>query len=226
MLGRLGIFAAMLAFAFAPASAAATPQDDAATHTYLTVGYTALRAAIGSMSAVGAGIDQLNHKLASECPDVGLGSPQSEEEQHLSYEVFGALLSTAYRTDAGIVQRFLRAVKPLRWSNSKVTRAADRYDKSLHELVTLPMPNLCADVSAWKAGGFKAVPADTIQFDHHVEDIEGEIISKRLLAPYVAPSDESLVDRDLSLYKKLGNLETTLGEGWWDMTLETLAINQ
>ena len=226
MLGRLGILAAILAFALAPASAAATPQDDAASHTYLTVGYTTLRAAIGSMGAVGAGIDQLNHKLASECPDVGLGSPQSEEEQHLSYEVFGALLSTAYHTDAGIVQRFLRAVKPLSWSNSKVTRAADRYDKSLHELVTLPMPNLCADVSAWKAGGFKAVPADTIQFDHHVEDIEGEIISKRLLTPYVAPSDEGLVDRDLSLYKKLESLETTLGEGWWDMTLETLAINQ
>jgi hypothetical protein len=226
MLGRLGILAAMLAFALVPASAAASPRDDAATHTYLTAGYTTLQAAIASMSAVGKGIDQLNHKLASECPDVGAGSPQSEEEQHLSYEVFGALLSTGYHKDSKIVQRFLQAVKPLKWSNNKVTQAADKFATSLRELVALPLPNLCGDVSAWKAGGFKAVPADTLQFDRHVEDIEGNIISARLLAPYVAPADKGLAARDQQLYTKLGNLETTLGENWWDMTLETLALNQ
>ncbi len=226
MLGRLGILVAMLAFALAPASAAASPSDDGTTHTYLTAGDTALQAAIASMGAIGASIDQLDHKLTSECPDVGVGSPQSEEEQHLSYEVFGALLSTAYHKDAKIVQRFLRTVKPLKWSNSKVTRAADDFATSLRELVTLPMPNLCEDVSAWKAGGFKAVPADTIKFDRRVEDIEGNIISARLLAPYVAPADKGLAARDQKLYTKLGNLETTLGQNWWDMTLETLALNQ
>lgn len=226
MLGRLGILAVVLTLGLTPTSQAATPRDLATTHTYLTAGYTTLRAAIASMSSVGTGIDQLNRKLASECPDVGAGSPQSEEEQHLSYEVFGALLSTAYHTDAKIVQRFLRTVKPLRWSNNKVTRAADSFATSLRELVALPMPNLCGDVRAWHAGGFNAVPTDTLRFDRHVEDIEGKIISQQLLAPYEAPADKALATRDLRLYTKLEALETTLGENWWDMTLETLALNQ
>lgn len=226
MLGRLGILVAILALALAPASEAATPRDQATTHAYLTAGYTTLHAAIGSMGAVGGGIDQLNRKLASECPHVGAGSPQSEEEQHLSYEVFGALLATAYRTDAKIVNRFLRTTKSLKWSNSKVTRAVDSFATSLHELVTLPMPNLCGDISAWKAGGFKSVPADTLQFDRHVEDIEGHIISQKLLGPYEASADKALAATDLRMYAKLESLETTLGENWWDMTLETLAINQ
>jgi hypothetical protein len=227
MLGRLGILVAVFAVALAPASAKATQQDMAATHTYLTAGYTTLRAAIASMSTVGRSIDQLNRKLASECPDVGAGSPQSEEEQHLSYEVFGALLSTGYHTDAKIVQRFLRTTRSLKWSNNKATRAADSFAASLHELVTLPLPNLCGDVSAWKAGGFKAVPADTIQFDRHVESIEGDLLPlKRLLAPYETQADKALATRDERMYIHLGNLETTLGENWWDMTLETLALNQ
>lgn len=226
MLGRLGILAVVLSVGLAPASEAATPRELAATHTYLTAGYTALRAAIASMSAVGKSIDRLNHKLDSECPGVGAGSPQNEEEQHLSYEVFGALLSTGYHTDAKIVERFLRVVKPLRWSSSKLTRTADGFATSLHELVTLPLPNLCGDVRAWKADGFKAVPSSTIQFDRHVELIEGDPIPQKLLAPYETPADKALAVRDLRMYNQLEDLERTLGQGWWDMTLETLAINQ
>src|SRR5580693_4556812 len=184
MLGRLGMLGAVLTLVLAPACQAASPRDEATTHIYLTAGYTTLQAAIASMGTIGSSVDGLNHRLSAECPRVGAGSPQSEEEQHLSYEVFGALESTAYHADAKIVQRFLRIVKPLRWSNGKVTRAADSFAKSLDELLTLPMPNLCGDISAWKAGGFNAVPADTLEFDHHVEAIEGTIVPQRLLGPY------------------------------------------
>ncbi len=219
----------MLAVSLVPASAAAAAQSTenvASTHTYLTVGYTALHAAVASIHSIEANVDKLNRQYAAECPKVGAGSPQTEEEQHMSYEVAGALWSTAYHTDTGIIQRFMQAVKPLRWTNSKITRDADNYAKSLLELAMLPLPNLCGDVRAWNADGFATIPASTIQFDHHVEAIEGKPIPWQLIAPYVAPADKGLVARDKSLLTQLENLETTLGQNWWDMTLETLALNQ
>jgi hypothetical protein len=226
MLGRLGTLTVVLTVAFAPTAASATPGDFAATHTYLTVGYTTLRAAIASMHLVGGNIDKVNAKLHRECGSVGAGSPQNEESQQMSYEVFGALLSSGYHTDAKLVAQFVGAVRPLRWSNPKITRHVQNFATSLHQLAVLPMPDLCGDVRAWKAVGFATIPTSTTKFDQRVEAIEGSPVPPRQLAPYIAPADKALALRDLRLYTQLENLERQLGQDWWDQTLETLAVNQ
>jgi hypothetical protein len=226
MLGRLAILAAVLAVGLGPTGAAAAPRDVASTHTYLVAGYAALHATVANMRVVAANVNKLNRKFSAECPRIGVGSPQNEESQHMSFEVAGALWSTAYHTDAGTVQAFVRAVKPLRWSNSKITRIAQSYIKSLHELTVLPLPDLCGDVRAWSANGFRTIPASTLQFDKHLETIEGKPIPPHLIDPYVQPADKALAARDEHLLTQLEHMETMLGQDWWDMTLETLALNQ
>jgi|SRR5271154_2273113 len=230
MHGRSWLVAVALAVGLVPAggvaSALAAPQDVASTKTYLTAGYAALRAAIASMSVVEANVDRLNRQYASECPKVAVASPQDEAADPMTYEVAGALWATAYHTDARIVQTFVQAVKPLRWSNAKITRQADAYAASLSELVALPLPDMCADVRSWSAAGFNAIPASTTQFDRRVEAIEGHPVALGLLAPYEVPADRTLATRVASLETQLDDLETMLGQNWWDLTLETLALKQ
>jgi len=226
MLRRLATIAVVLGVGLTPGSALAAPRDVSATHAYIVANYAFLRTLHANERTVDANVAKLNRTLATECPAVGTGAPQNEEAQHMSYEVAGALWSTLYTTDAGAVQRFLRAVKSLRWSNDKITRSARAYVDSLRELAALQPPDLCADVRAWNADGFKAVPPATIQFDRHVEAIEGKTIPQHLLAPYEQPGDKGLLARAAHLETELEDAESVVGFNDWDTLLQTLALNQ
>jgi hypothetical protein len=226
MLGRLAILLTTLAVGLLPAEALATPQDVASTHAYLEAAHTALHAAVTKWSTVEAAIHKLDLKFAAECPAVGTGSPQNEPEQKLSYEVAGALWSTGYHTDAGVVQRFDQAVMPLKWSNPAITRSARTLARGLHEMAVIPIPNLCGDVRAWAADGYTTIPADTLSYDQRMEAIDVKEIPRHLLTPYVPPAEKALVRSDESLYTQFEHLETERGFNDWDTLLETLALNQ
>jgi hypothetical protein len=226
MLGRLATLTAVLTLGLAPGNAAGAPRDVASTHAYLVAAYTALHATVTTWSAVEASIHKLDLRFHAECANVGAGSPQSDEEQKLSSEVAGALWATGYHTDAKIVQRFVRAVSPLRWSNPAITRSARRYTTALHAMTLLPIPNLCGDVSSWVAGGFKAVSVATEQYDRRVEAIEVKEVPRGLLAPFVQPADKGLRARDERLATRYSELEFTNGQNDWNTLLETLALNQ
>jgi hypothetical protein len=226
MRGRMGMLAVVLMLGLAPGSATAASRDVASTHAYLVAGYTALHSVVSKWSTVESAIRKLDSKFRAECPAVGTGSPQSEEEQKLSYEVAGALWATGYRTDAKVVQAFVKAVKPLSWSNPAITRSARRFTAGLHEMTLVPIPDLCGDVRAWAAGGYKAVPASTEQYVRHVEAIEIKEVPRRLLRPFVQPSDKPLVKKVERLATQFEELEFKRGQDDWNALLEVLALNQ
>jgi hypothetical protein len=228
MKGRLGTLAAMaaLALGLAPAGAQASAKDIASTHAYAVAAYAALHEVVTKWSTVEAGIHKLDAKFQAECPKVGAGSPQSEEEQKLSYEVAGALWATGYKTETKVVQRFVKAVGSLTWSNPAITRAARKFTKGLHEMASLPIPDLCGDVRAWTATGYKTVPADVAQYDRRVEAIEVKEIPRKLLLPYAQPSDRGLIATDERLDTRFSELEFERGQDDWDHLLEVLALNQ
>jgi hypothetical protein len=226
MLRCFAIALSVLALGAAPAGATETRQDAASTHAYLVAVYTALHAVVSKWPSVEANIHRLDQSVQAECSGVAAGSPQSGEEQKLSYEVAGALWATSYHADATVIQRFLKAVDPLSWSNPAVTRGARAYATSLHEMVVLPVPNICADVRSWIAGGFKAVPADTQQFDRRVEAIEIEELPRKLLSPYLRPADKALLARVEHVVRQFEELEFVHGQSDWNTLLEVLALNQ
>lgn len=226
MLGRLGIVVALLAVGIAPASATAAPEDVASTHAYLVAGYSVLHEVVSTWSTVEARIHALNQKFKAECPLVGAGSPQSEEEQKMSYEVAGALWATGYRADTKIVTRFIKALKPLKWSNPAVNRAVRKLITGLHEMTVLQIPDLCGDVRAWSAGGYKGVPASTAQYDRHVEAIEVKEVPRHLLERYVQPSDRALRIRVERLNTHFEELEFSKGQDDWLLLLDTLALDE
>jgi hypothetical protein len=223
----LASVALALAVAVAPTGAiAASSRDLAATHAYLTADYAVLHTTVSTWSRVESAIGKLDARFGAECPHVGAGSPQSDEEQKLSLEVAGALWATGYHTNARAVQNFVKAVGRLTWSNPATTRAARRLTKGLTEMTALAVPPLCADVHAWAAGGFGAVPADVTQYAKHAEAIEVKQIPHRLLAPFLQGSDRSLAAQDERLNTRFEELEFQHGQDQWNRLLEVLALNQ
>ncbi|MGN6373321.1 MAG: hypothetical protein ACTHM1_10075 [Solirubrobacteraceae bacterium] len=226
MLRRSAILLTALALAPAPAQALAAPQDVASTHAFLVAGHIALQATVSKWSAVEAGIRRMDHKFARECAHVGEGAPQDEEEQKMSYEVAGALWASGYHTDAGIVRRFWAAVKPLRWGSPSITRRAHAFAHALLEMTKISVPDLCGDVRAWAATGYKSIPASTVRYDKHVEAIEVKLPSPKLIRPFVHGSDSALLNQDLKLYRRFEELEVGRGFDDWDNLLEILSLPQ
>jgi hypothetical protein len=220
------ILIVVLAVAFAPATAGATSRDIASTHAYLAASYKVLHAAVTTWSSVEASIHRLDLRFHAECPNVGAGSPQSEEGQKLSYEAAGALWATGYHTDAAIVRTYVNTLNRLTWSSPEITHAAHRLARSLQEMTALRVPDICADVRAWSASGFGAAPSNVKQYDQHVEAIEIHEIPRRLLAPYVQPADRGLRERTERLATKFAELEFMRGQVDWIALLEVVGLNE
>ena len=216
----------MCVFGVAPATAAATPQDAASTHAYIRANYALNRATQAKVKVAQAGIEATIHKLGQECPKLGVGSPQNEESQHLSYEVVVALWSTSYTIDAGPIHKFAQAVRHLHWSNPKLTHMTQRYATDLQDLASLKMPNVCGDVTAWRETGFKTVPATSIQLDQRVEAIEPKAIPPSLLARYEQPADKAILASTTRIESQLQQIETVEGFNDWDQALEAVGLNQ
>lgn len=217
---------AVFALALTPATAGATSRDVASTHTYLVASYKVLHAAVSTWSTVEASIHRLDLRFHAECPDVGAGSPQNEEDQKLSYEAAGALWATGYHTDAAIVHAYVKTVNRLTWSNPKITRDAHRLTRGLQEMTELQVPNICADVRAWGANSYGAAPANVKQYDEHVENIEIHEIPRSLLVPYVQPSEDGLRKRVEHLATRFEELEFMRGQDDWIALLEVLGVNE
>jgi len=217
---------AALALAVAPAQAIAAPQDVAATHVYIQANYALARASVGHIAAGQAKIERLNGDLARECPGVGAGSPEDEASQPVSYDVAAALWSLAYGADAGPIDTFLTRTGRLRWNNRAITHAAQTYARNLHELATLPLPDLCQTVRSWKASGFQVIPPATLSLVRRVEAIEPNAIPPRLLAPYERGSDASMLARTLQLERRIEENEFLVGQTDWLQVLATLGLNQ
>lgn len=223
----MALVAGSLAMAVAPADAGAvSAHDRAAARTVLTAGYTALSAVVRTWPKVEASLRALDRRFARECPDVGAGSPQNESEQHLAYEVAGALWVTAYHTDAPIIRKFIHRVTGLSSSNPKLNRRVHKFLNGLDEMLALQVPPLCADIRSWIASGYRTVPASALQFDSHVEAIDVEIPPAKLADPYLTPSDRGLVPKLERLIHRFDELEFVVGQQDWNMLLETLALNQ
>jgi hypothetical protein len=216
----------LLAIAVAPATAGATSRDIASTHAYLVASYKVLHATVSTWSSVEASIHRLDLRLHAECPDAGAGSPQNEEEQKLSYEVAGALWATGYHTDAAITRTYADTLNRLTWSNPQITRHARRLARGLREMISLRVPDVCADIRGWRADGFGAMPPDIEPYDQHVEAIDIHEIPRSLLVPYVQPADRGLRGQVEHLATRFEELEFMRGQADWIALLEVVGLNE
>ena len=205
-------------------SAAHGARDMSATHAYIQANYALARVAVARIPVSEARIQDFNRKLGAQCPQAGRGTPINEASQPMSYEVAVALWSLAYGADAGPIRKFLEAVKPLKWSSPRISRAARSYADELNALATLPLPDLCTDVRAWTASGFQTIPANVAALDRRVEAIEPQPVPNAWLAPSEQGADAAIAARTRKLEKKLSETEFEVGQDDWIQVTGTLGL--
>ena len=227
--GRRALIAALVGVsvlgAAAPCSAQAasarktSAADRAATRAYIEANYRLVRAARANLAAGEAGIRHLVRQTVRECPGAGEGSSVTPAANEVSEEVVGTIVTTAYRPDVGTIDAFVAAVSPLRWSDRRLTRIVRVYLRKLESLAVLAPADICGDIKAWAADGFKAAPEGTTRFNklYLAADIEAEEVPLALLAPYENRRQATLLRHTQDLEAPLAQAEADAVERWMEI---------
>jgi len=144
----------------------------------------------------------------------------------MSHEVAVALWSIAYGSAARPIKTFAKAVSRLRWTSARINRNVLNFVANVTALATIPLPDLCADVRAWAASGFGAIPQRIVELDRRVESLELPEIQWALVAPYVRGGDKGLVASIKRAERKIAETEFMLGQADWIHVLETLGLQE
>ncbi len=222
----LPTLAATLLFAISSAPALANQGDTSATKAYIQADYALVHTAKINLKTSEAALQKLRRKIAAECPKAAAGSPQDTDSEQLSNELVGAMTVVAIQPDKSAVTAFASTVKRLHWSDATLTRKVHTYAQRLRTLSVLPAPNVCADVRAWAAGHYLALPASTVSFDsryYKVEVAVGEVPAK-LLAPSEQADERPVLARAEKLEGQLSEAEANAVYTWGHI-MEALALN-
>ena len=141
----------------------------ATTKTYIQADYLLVHTARINMLSGEAALESLQQTLSAECPMAAAASPENEAAAALSNEVIGAMGVVFIRADIQAVDGFAETVAHLHWSNQKLTHKVKIYAAKFKVLAALEMPDVCGDVRAWAASGYRTLPASTTQFDRTLQ---------------------------------------------------------
>ncbi|HEX5853476.1 MAG TPA: hypothetical protein VFY36_10335 [Solirubrobacteraceae bacterium] len=213
-LGKLIILpVALVALAAGPSCALA--DDAASTHAYLRANLALMRYANSHIPQAEKVLSGVVRRIGRECPRAAAESPQNADSTQLSNEVIGTMVTTVVRTSLHTGRSFVRTVTPLRWSNRALTRTIQAYASHVKVLLGLAVPDLCADVRAWTASGFKTLPAATVAFDRVFMPAwvgAGELPAA--LSRYESAGDRALARQAAKLESRWADFEAREVESW------------
>jgi hypothetical protein len=214
----LSLLVALAGLAAAPAAALASSTDVSATQAYLQANYALVSVARSHLATSEAGPLHVLAQVKRECPGVGAGSPQDPESTQMSDEVIGAMVYSSAPPDRRAMQTFVRAVAGLHWSSRGLTNAVRSYAGDLKTFLSLPEPNLCADVRAWASSGFHTLPASTVAFvGKFMPSWVALGLVPKQLAQFETPSGRALAGRANAAETAITNAEARAVEHWGDI---------
>ncbi len=208
---------ACMACAYLPAPAlAATHADDAAaTRAYLRAENAYEDSAYPALSASVAAMDARINKIAGECPSALTYAPRDAAFGELGEEAFITMFVAGLAPEQPMLLRLSGVIARLRWSDHRLSRLVHAEADEERAIVTLALPDMCADIAAWKASAYAALPPSAVGFLAHVQAIESssivepreelrEAVIMRLLRPYEGPAERRTAER----VRRLGVLVT------------------
>jgi hypothetical protein len=211
--------------AFSPPSALGA-SDAASTEAYVRANYALVSTGHSLVPTAEARIRALRERLRRECPRVVAGSPQNEDSEKLTWEVIGAMTIVGYEPGAAAAAKFARTVSRLSWSNRALTRAVHAYARKGLAEVRTPLPDVCADLRAWKASGYTALPDTTVRFRKtFYENYVGVGFMPNQLARLVRPSQKALVQRARNYEEAIAETEAREVETFGEI-IDSLGLNQ
>jgi hypothetical protein len=166
-----------------PSGALGTQGDDAATRAYVAAVYKWTVSAVDRLPVSDRFFVSLAGRVGRECPGVFSGAPSLtltsrtlrpqvprqvsgltrtiKQVSDLKAELSLALLSAWSRPDRQADLALARAVLPLRWENPALTRSVRIFIVTLQETSQIDSSRVCADMKAWVASGYRALPVGT-----------------------------------------------------------------
>ncbi len=165
---------------------AASPTDRAATDAYLTATYTLYRAILADEPRSKVAAETLLARFGHECPGVLAAAPQEsggttskslgprargeadrqvEQLAALRFELSGSLLAAIYGPDRPALSAWAQTVRGLRWSNPRLASLVASSSAVLEEESSYPVSDVCADMRAWVASGYRRITATTKEYE-------------------------------------------------------------
>ncbi len=218
MIVRRALLLTALILAVGQAQALASPADISTSRTYIQANYALVQFSATRLGTAQTLLEGVLYKVKSLCPNAGAQSPQDPESTQMSNEVIGAMVIAAIHPAQPEISAFLRVAERSRWSSRALTRTIHEYANKLKAMSTLAAPNLCGDVAAWAASGFRTLPASTAHFDQLFVPnwvALGDIPAA--LKPYEQPSEASIVNRSNQLEMRITNFEAASVETWGEI---------
>ncbi len=148
----------------APALAAAHPDDARATRAYLRASETYARDAAAALDASVSAIDTREREIATACPFALTYAPRDAAFEEIGEEAKLTLLDVGAASTRAARLAYAHALDRLRWSDQQLTRLV--HERAAEELApaTIALPDVCADIDAWKASAYATLPQSTSEF--------------------------------------------------------------
>jgi hypothetical protein len=198
-------------------SLAATPASDAAaTRAYLSASDAYALDAFAELRERVAALQARASEISGECPSALTYAPRDEAFADLSDEIVTVVVYSSAVLERSLLLREAREIGHLRWSNSKLTRLVHLEAGEENGVATIALPDVCADIAAWKANAYAVLPQSASSFLARSEAIEDEsyvgpseesreTAILRLLKPYESPADRHLAQRIERLETRTGS---------------------
>jgi hypothetical protein len=219
------LLTAIVVLASGGTPALAASGDVATTRTYIQANYALVHYAATRLGTARSLLDGVLNRARAECPRAAAGSPQNPQSTMVSYEIIGAMVLAAYHAAQPEITAYTRVAARSHWSSRTLNNSIHAYAGKLTTLSTLAAPNLCADIAAWAAGGYKSLPASTVRFDQRFVPAWvplGEMPAQ--LASSERPDERSTLQRTSVSEETLTNFEAEAVETY-GMLMNTLAVN-
>jgi hypothetical protein len=190
-----------------PSGAIAATGDAASTAAFLHASNAFAQAQTANLNASVAAMEREASGMATGCPSVLAGAPKGAQLSALGAEVLAAVLFSFVAPDRSATIAFVKKIAALHWSSQAVAELVRALAAEERAVAKLVVPNVCADLVAWKTSGYSTLPSSAVAFLKAVEAIgrdekghggKEELPEKAVfgrLRRYETPADRQLAKR-------------------------------
>jgi hypothetical protein len=143
---------------------ASVRRDSVATRAYLRASDAYARDAYAQVRASVAAIEASASEIAAACPGALTYAPRDAAFTELGEEAEGTLLFAGAKPLRSIILRLAQAIGHLSWSDHALTRLVRARAAEEREIAALATPDMCAEIEAWKASAYAALPQSASAF--------------------------------------------------------------
>jgi hypothetical protein len=215
----------VLVVAGAPSAALAGPADVASTRSYARANLALVQYAAARLGTAESLLQGVLNRVRANCPMAAENSPQNPESTMVSNEIIGAMVLATYHAALPEITAFVRVTGRLQWSSRALTRSVRAYAGNLRTLSVLKAPDLCTDIRAWAATGYRRLPPATLTFNRRFVPAWvalGQVPAG--LGPYESADVRATLRRSGKLEAKLADFEAAAVQTYANI-MNTLGVS-